>query len=147
MRAPVGMASVEGYAGLWLRIDTAGTSVNLDNGSDHPIYGTSEDWEIHEIVVDVPADADWIVYGSFLVGPGTVVVADPLCEIVTDEVPTTAPNRRPPPIVGDCVIPLDEHVEEIVHFTRTDTWKDERNRSVIGQSVLRDEDMTFNGVP
>jgi hypothetical protein len=147
MRAPVALSSVEVRANLWLRIDvTTGESANLDNGSDQPAYGTSEAWQSQEIVVDVPDDAETIVFGSLLSGPGTILVSNPVFDIVSEDVPTTAPNRRRPDVALSCAAPTDAYVEEIVHYTRADQWGPS-NGPVAGQEFGRDDDVTYDGVP
>jgi hypothetical protein len=147
MRAPVALSSVEVRANLWLRIDvTTGESANLDNGSDQPAYGTSEAWQSQEIVVDVPDDAETIVFGSLLSGPGTILVSNPVFDIVSEDVPTTAPNRRRPDVALSCAAPTDAYVEEIVHYTRADQWGPS-NGPAAEQEFGRDDDVTYDGVP
>jgi hypothetical protein len=143
MRSQVGLSGVESLAGLWLRIDGPGGTLDLDNGTAHPRYGTSLDWEMDEIVVDVPDEATNIVFGSILSGTGNVVVGNPTFEVVSEDVPTTSPNRRLPEMAESCGEPTDGFVEEIVHYNRPDTW------SAVGYGVEygRDEEITFDGVP
>ncbi|MGH1348466.1 MAG: hypothetical protein ACRBN8_43345 [Nannocystales bacterium] len=143
IRSEVALSEVENHAGLWLRIDGPGGSFNLDNGSARPRYGTSRDWQTYEIVVDVPEEATSIVFGSLLTGPGTIVVSNPTFEVVSEDVPTTSPNRRVPREAASCGGPTDAFVEEIIHYNRPDTW------AAAGPGITygRDEEMTFDGAP
>jgi hypothetical protein len=81
--------SVEGWAGLWMRIDGAdGNLQGFDNMEQRPVKGTSE-WVRREVVLNVPPDAFAIAIGALLVGPGQVWVADFTLEVVGSDVPTT----------------------------------------------------------
>ena len=81
--------SVEGWAGLWMRIDGAdGNLQGFDNMEQRPVKGTSE-WVRREVVLNVPPDASAIAIGALLVGPGQVWVTDFTLEVVGSEVPTT----------------------------------------------------------
>lgn len=126
MRAQVARNNVEGRATLWLRVDGDESSPNalvgLDNGDDRPVYGSSLDWETDEIVIDVPATADGLVFGSLLLGTGTFLVANPTFEIVSDDVPTTSPNERKPTDALSCLSLSDASAESIVHVFRPDSW-------------------------
>jgi len=147
MRSQVALAGVEGNANLWLRIDTGpGVSSNIDNGSDQPDFGTSDDWETHEIVVDVPEDATSLVFGSLISGPGTYVVTSPVFETVTQAVPTTSPNERPPRDAVQCAEPTDQYVQKILHHTRPDSWKPAAALAW-PEEISRDEDMLYDQTP
>jgi len=61
-----------GFAGLWLRIDPA---LGFDNMSDRGVKGTTE-WSRYEVVLDVPKEAENVVFGALLVGGGTAWVDD-----------------------------------------------------------------------
>ncbi len=148
MRALVGLKDVEHSASLWLRLDEGEAALALDNPLDHPDWGTSADWEIHEAVMDVPVETEGLAFGSLLIGPGTIVVGAPSFEIVTDEVPTTMPNRRQPPTALGCFAPTDDAVVEVFHYTRPDVWYDFENEEPVPDLALaRDEDVTHDGVP
>jgi len=56
---------------LWLRIDSANGPLALDNMDNRPVKG-STGWALYEIVMDVPMEAENLVYGLFLVGSGRV---------------------------------------------------------------------------
>ncbi len=133
-------------ANLWLRVDGPGGPsgmLALDNGDDHPGHGTSTDWEREEVVLDVPETATTLAFGSLLTGPGLFVVNDPTFEIVSDEVPTTHPNRRRPAGAHSCLSPTDENTETILHVFRPDSW------GPFGPETPTpsiDTDNTYNGV-
>lgn len=56
---------------LWLRIDAAEGPVAMDNMDNRPVMGTTG-WAQYEIVMDVPMQAEYLVYGLFLMGGGRV---------------------------------------------------------------------------
>jgi RNA polymerase sigma factor (sigma-70 family) len=76
--------------GLWMRVDGPGGTRPLafDNMADRPVRGTT-DWEHHEVVLDVPAQAQAIAFGVLLSGEGEVRMSDFHVEIVGPDVPTT----------------------------------------------------------
>ncbi len=69
MSAFVKTEKVEGWVGLWVRVDEGQYSVSFDNMQDRPITGTS-DWEEYEIILDVPKGSTGISYGIILAGTG-----------------------------------------------------------------------------
>ena len=84
--------SVTGWAGLWMRIDRSdGNLESFDNMEQRPIRGTSE-WVRREIVLDVSVDAFAIAIGGLLVGCGQIGLDDFSLEIVSKDLPTTAPQ-------------------------------------------------------
>ena len=62
--------NVEGWAGLWLRIDP---EVGFDNMQSRKINGTN-DWKKYEIELDYNNKAKTIVFGGLLVGSGKIWV-------------------------------------------------------------------------
>jgi hypothetical protein len=63
---------VNGWAGLWMRVDNrAGRSVAFYNSYDKPIKG-STDWQERSVVLDVPQDAGGIAFGVINTGSGQV---------------------------------------------------------------------------
>jgi hypothetical protein len=86
-------AGVEGWAGLWMRIDGVDTHI-LDNMEDRPIQGTT-DWRTHEVVLDVPEQSQAIAFGCLLVGKGQVWLSDVRFEEVGLDVPTTPSEEQP----------------------------------------------------
>lgn len=66
---------VQGWAGLWARVDGAGAMLAFDNMQDRPIKGDS-DWQEHQIVLAVPEEAESIHFGLLLCGQGHVYIDD-----------------------------------------------------------------------
>lgn len=63
---------VEGWCGLWMRIDDAlSVTLKLDNMQNRPITGTSE-WNHYSCVLDVPENAAILNIGVLLSGKGQV---------------------------------------------------------------------------
>ena len=82
--------NVSTWAGLWFRVDQAGSqqSLSFDNMGDRPIKGTTG-WTKYEIVLDVPSNASLIAYGALMDGTGQIWFDNITIEIVDDNVPTT----------------------------------------------------------
>lgn len=82
--------NVTTWAGLWFRVDQAGSqqSLSFDNMGDRPIKGTTA-WTKYEIVLDVPSNASLIAYGALLDGTGQIWFDNISIEIVDDNVRTT----------------------------------------------------------
>src|SRR5438105_2231931 len=74
LSAAMKAAGIEGWAGLWMRLDGVDTHI-LDNMEDRPIQGTTE-WRTHEVVLDVPEQSQAIALGCLLVGKGQVWLSD-----------------------------------------------------------------------
>ncbi len=77
---------VSQYAGLWMRVDGAGYSLNFDNMHSRPIRGTV-DWKKYEVVLDVPEESFSLWFGFELVSEGLVWADDFQLEIVGSDVP------------------------------------------------------------
>jgi len=91
--------SIEGWAGLWMRVDDddADRSIAFDNMEDRAVRGT-RDWRRYEVVVDVAPEGDRVSYGILLSGKGTAWVDDFQLEVVDRDVPATdqiGPVGRP----------------------------------------------------
>jgi hypothetical protein len=81
--------TVRGEASLWMRVDGPGGKVlAFDNMSRRRVVNTS-DWTMNFIVMDVPPEAEQILFGLLLVGDGEAWVDCLSFEVVDDEVPTT----------------------------------------------------------
>lgn len=80
---------VDGWAGLWMRVDKGSTSVAFDNMQDQPIKGTTG-WQPFGVVLNVPQDATGIALGVLLTGSGSVWLNSVKFEVVESDVPTTA---------------------------------------------------------
>lgn len=80
---------VEGWAGLWLRIDGQKYKVEgFDNMENRPVKGTTG-WQKYEIVLDVPPDSVSLNLGVQLTGQGAVWLDNLHIEVVDQTVPTT----------------------------------------------------------
>jgi hypothetical protein len=93
---------VEGWAGLWMRVDDGSSPVKtlaFDNMQSRAIKGTL-DWARYNVVLDVAPEAKSISMGILLHGQGSVWLSDMKVEIVPDTVPVTsmptAPQSRKP---------------------------------------------------
>lgn len=83
---------VDDWAGLWIRVDGAGSaSLSFDNMEDRPVKGTT-DWVPCELVVDVPEETAAVVFGALLSGRGSVSIADLAMEAVDRSVAPTGPH-------------------------------------------------------
>lgn len=81
--------SVEGFAGVWMRVDNqVGDVLQFDNMSNRPIVGTLE-WNYYSIVLDIPKESASISFGVLLQGGGKVWVDRFSFEEVDESVKTT----------------------------------------------------------
>jgi len=82
--------NVATWAGLWLRVDQAGSQqpLSFDNMESRSIKGTTG-WKKYEIVLDVPANASLMAYGALLAGTGKIWFDNIAFEIVDKSVQTT----------------------------------------------------------
>ncbi len=85
---------ITGWAGIWLRVDSADGTRTLDNMQDRPLRG-SAGWAEAANVLDVAADAASVHFGVLLSGAGAVDLARPRFEVVGGDVPVTSAPRRP----------------------------------------------------
>jgi hypothetical protein len=60
---------VQGWAGLWMRVDKGTAAVAFDNMQDRTIKGATA-WQRYEVVLQVPQDAKGISFGILLSGAG-----------------------------------------------------------------------------
>ncbi len=90
MSGIVKSANVTNWAGLWFRVDQAGSTKPLafDNMQDRPIKGTTG-WTKYEIVLDVPSNASILAYGALLSGTGQVWFDNITFEVVGVAVKST----------------------------------------------------------
>jgi hypothetical protein len=92
LRAWVRTDDVTDWTGLWMRIDKRSDkkteTVGFDNMQQRAIHG-SQPWAVYDVVLDVPADATWISFGTLLAGTGAVWINDVKLEAVGQEVATT----------------------------------------------------------
>lgn len=81
---------VEGFAGLWMRVDSASDDVlQFDNMSNRPITGTRP-WNHYTIVLDVPENSAVIAFGVLLSGRGRVFMDQFSFEEVDEKIESTA---------------------------------------------------------
>jgi len=85
-------SQVQGWAGLWARVDGAGAILAFDNMQDRPIKGDS-DWQEQQIVLAVPQEAESIYFGLLLCGQGHVYIDD-ASVAESDLLPTSVPLPR-----------------------------------------------------
>ena len=84
--------SVEGWSGLWMRLDDeTHKPLAFDNMEHRPIRGTAG-WRRHEVILDVPEKAAEVAFGLLLSGRGTVYLDDVTLEPVKGSVPVTRPS-------------------------------------------------------
>ena len=80
---------VDGWAGMWLRVDGSdGKVLSFDNMGTRPLRGDTPE-EKYEIVLDVPEDSANIQYGLLLGGSGAAWIGDLKFETVGTDVATT----------------------------------------------------------
>lgn len=82
---------VNGWAGLWMRIDgnSAGQSLGFDNMKDRAIVGTT-DWKQYEIILSVPQNSSTLNFGALLSGTGKLWFDDMNIEVVSDKINSTS---------------------------------------------------------
>jgi hypothetical protein len=86
--------AIEGWAGLWMRVDEGEKSVAFDNMQQRPIKGT-QGWTSYSVVLDVSENADGIFFGMLTNGKGQLWVSNLRFEEVGTDVPVTGgPVRR-----------------------------------------------------
>ncbi|MCO7223035.1 hypothetical protein [Pleionea sp. CnH1-48] len=96
LSAWVKTTNVEGWAGLWMRIDTQTfKGLTFDNMKNRPIVG-SNDWKKYSIVLDVDSRATALLFGVFMSGKGKLWVDDFKFEVVDSKVPLTKANLTKP---------------------------------------------------
>ena len=95
MTAYVKTGGVEGWSGLWMRIDGKEKSgLAFDNMMGRPVKGTT-DWTKYEVVLDVPAEAEAIFFGYLVAGKGQGWVDDIAFDVVNNDVKATGLEITP----------------------------------------------------
>jgi hypothetical protein len=87
----VNSQEVEGWAGLWMRVDQGKDAIAFDNMQDRPIKGTTG-WQRYDVVLDVPSEATGISFGILLAGTGEVWLSGTKFDVVGTYVPVTSPG-------------------------------------------------------
>jgi hypothetical protein len=77
-------------AGLWMRVDgvDVGQVLQFDNMMDRPIPPLM-DWQRYAIVLDVPEESSYIVWGLIVNGRGKAWIDDVRIEVVDGTTPST----------------------------------------------------------
>lgn len=82
VRAELRAGAVDGWAGLWMRVDGPdGKVLAFDNMQNRPLRGTGS-FQWYSVVLDVPPEAVSLTFGVMLHGPGAVFIR----ELTFDEV-------------------------------------------------------------
>ena len=90
LSAAVKSEGIEGWAGLWMRIDgPEQRMLGFDNMENRSIKGTT-DWHKYEVILDVPQESVAIAFGLLLTGKGQAWVSEVQFEEVGADVPTTS---------------------------------------------------------
>lgn len=95
LSALVKAEKIEGWAGLWMRVDGQGQeeyALSFDNMQTRPIQGTA-DWKRYEIVLDIPEKSKTVTFGLLLEGSGQAWIDDVQFAVVTSDVPVTGQVR------------------------------------------------------
>lgn len=95
MTAFVKAERIEGWAGLWMRVDGVGEenyALSFDNMEKRPIKGTLG-WKKYHIVLDVPVNSQTITFGVLLSGTGHAWLDEFKFEVVGKDVPVTGATR------------------------------------------------------
>lgn len=82
-----------GSAGIWMRVDGERKMLGFDNMADRDVTGTTE-WKQYSVVLDVPAEAVNIVFGTLIQEMGQVWADDFALAIVD-------PSVKPTGIIGE----------------------------------------------
>ena len=93
--------AVEGWGGLWMRVDEGPKVLAFDNMQNRPIKG-SRDWVPESVVLDVPSASSTapegtngataptgVFFGMLLTGKGQIWISNVQFEVVGSDVPTT----------------------------------------------------------
>lgn len=82
--------NVEGWGGLWMRIDDVDKpGAAFDNMQNRPLKGTT-DWTTYSVVLDTSSNAQGVFFGTLMSGKGQLWISDWRLEIVGTDVPTTS---------------------------------------------------------
>ena len=92
LSALVRSAEVEGWGGLWMRVDAEGKSVAFDNMQQRPIKGT-QGWTPASVVLDVAENAEAISFGTLMSGKGQLWISKLSFDEVGTDVPVTSVSR------------------------------------------------------
>lgn len=103
LRAELRSGAVDGWAGLWMRVDgSEGKVLAFDNMQNRALRGTTS-FKWYSVVLDVPLDAEKVSFGVLLHGPGAVFIRELVFEEVDVNVSSTdlvGPLRAQSPAGG-----------------------------------------------
>lgn len=86
--------AVAGLAELWLRLDDANNRrLQLTDMHDRPIRG-DQGWQAHYLILEVPAEAEWINFGVALHGTGRVWIDAARIESLSPDPEANAASAR-----------------------------------------------------
>lgn len=74
--------------GLWMRVDGNGGTMAFDNMQSRPLLG-SADWTRLSVVLDVPVEAEGVLFGLILASGGEAWMDDASLEVVGPDVAST----------------------------------------------------------
>ena len=80
--------NVEGWGGVWMRVDGPQGPLSFDNIENRPIKDTS-DWTWYQVVLDAPPSANDIFFGLWLQGRGELWLRDLKLRLADASVPVT----------------------------------------------------------
>jgi hypothetical protein len=115
-RARLRTRDLSNWGGLWMRVDGSdGKRLAFYNSQDKPIKGTAE-WQERSVVLDVPANAAWILVGVIGAGTGQIWMEPLAFETVGREVPVDdfmapAAGALPPALAREVASKTVELVE------------------------------------
>lgn len=117
-------SEVERWAGLWFRVDDengrsiAFDNMNLGSKANRSIKGTNN-WKRYEIVLDIPTNSNYILFGFLISGKGKGWIDDIKFEIVDSTVACTGKTQRQLP---DKPQNLSFETKTNNQFSLTDYW-------------------------
>jgi hypothetical protein len=85
---------VQGWAGLWMRVNVGKLVVAFDNMQGRAVRGTLG-WQDYDVVLEIPLEATHISFGVLLYGSGSVWLSHPRFETVPSYVPITGRSMKP----------------------------------------------------
>jgi hypothetical protein len=106
LRAWVRSQDVDGWAGIWMRVDRGKAVVAFDNMQARAIRGTSG-WRSYDVVLDVAQDATEISFGALLNGGGELWLSGVSLEPVGKDVALTVDKAPEAPRFPSQPVNLD----------------------------------------
>lgn len=94
LRGYLRLENVSGLAGFWMREDSGGTMLALENMQSQDVKGT-RDWKEYRIALHVDPQADSLLFGVLLSGTGTLWADD--LQLLVDGKPIAEAHGRTAP--------------------------------------------------